>query len=588
MEKTQKSQIFRNLLYLLRKVLSVAPWLTTCWCLAVLITAGISAAELLVLRETVNTLVSSDTLLSTYPWVLTLCLLFFTQHIFNSCIPLLREHIRIKAGYTLQHTALEKMGKLPLEAFDEEDSHNLINRVVTHGEASTLQLLGGILGLLEILPMLLTSYVILGMLSFWVVVSLLIGTLLLRYYEIQMGRRVRHFEVEHTHTKRLADYYSQLLTERQNAPEIRLWDIGDTILRRWWETLREYLNLQLRVSLKNESQGLLHVLGFTTFLTIALLIITHTQGSIEPGLAALVLSALWNIAGGMNAIQGYAIRIVEHAGHGEDLHKLLEGLPTEQTSVISSQHQTLHPIQDSISLQNVSYRYPGTDTDALSNITLKIRAGEILAIVGENGAGKTTLAHILAGLRSPTQGSITIDDVDLAEIPPGTHRRACSMVFQHPTHYPARLQENIQLNSDPNPDVYLDATLHHVGLSDKKFSHNPFLSPEFGGIDISGGEWQRVAIARCLIKTDAQIVIFDEPTASLDPLAELEIFEEFMKFVDGKTTILIAHRLGITQHVDRVALLENGHLVEIDPPTVLLNTKSKYAHMFETQRQWYL
>ncbi|CAI8033521.1 Nisin transport ATP-binding protein NisT [Geodia barretti] len=227
------------------------------------------------------------------------------------------------------------------------------------------------------------------------------------------------------------------------------------------------------------------------------------------------------------------------------------------------------------------------NTDALSDVNVHIRPGEILAIVGENGAGKTTLAHILAGLRSPTAGRVTIDGIDTATISSEDLRRACTVVFQHPARYPTTLHENLALDSTDASDSHVAATLTQVGLSTEQYPLNTFLGPEFGGADFSGGEWQRVAIARSLIKEAGEFVIFDEPTAALDPLAELEIFQQFVELVDGKTALLIAHRLGPTRLADRVVVLDNGRIVEIGDPTELLQQNGKYAEMFAAQSEWY-
>jgi len=587
MDKTHSRPSLRHYLWLLLKVLKVSPWLATGWCLISLFTAGMGAVSLLVLREAVNTLVTADTVRTAFPWLITLCIFYFIGQAISICLPFLREHLRIKAGYALQRTALEKISKLPIEAFDDKDTHDLISRVSAGGDGRAVQLLGSSLVLIEILPTIVVSIFILGMVSIWIAVSVVIGSVLLRIFEIQMGMRIRHFEVENTQKQRLSGYYAQLLSGRHAASEIRIWGIEDTLLDRWAETVKEYFDLKLRIIFKNNYQGLLHTLGFITFLTSALLIIAHTQGSIEPGLAALVLSALWNTVSGMNSVQGYVITTVQHAGYGEDLHRLLEDFQDEEdTSVVSTQ-QGPYIIRDNIGLHNVSYRYPGSETYALNNITMEIRAGETLALVGTNGAGKTTLAHLLAGLRPPTQGHITIDDTDIATLTSEAHRRSCTMVFQHPVHYPASLQDNVKLNDKEKPNAHLKATLDHVGLPDSKFSLNTFLGPEFGGVDLSGGEWQRIAIARCLIKKETQFIIFDEPTASLDPLAEMEIFKQFIELVEGRTALLIAHRLGPTRFADRVAMLENGHLVEIGKPADLLSKNSKYAHMFATQQKWY-
>lgn len=576
---------FHSLLRLFAKVLSSSPFLSTGWILLVLITAGIVAAELLVMRETVNTLVAADTHRAALPWVTGLCLLFFGQHAITTLLPLLREKLRVKAGFSLQRVALQKTGTLPLETFDDEDSHNLIKRVVSGSDSHVIQLMQNGLSFIESVPRLLTCAFILGIISIWIPAILITGGLLLRVYEIQLGRRERHFEVENTRLKRLADYYTQLLTERQSAAETRLWDISELLLHRWHESLAEYLRGGLRISFQNGYRGVLYIVVFIATLAGALLMASRAQGSTEAGLAALVITAIWNLGAGMNAIQYYMIQFVQHAGYGEDILHLLEGYPEKSRPLESS--VTPHPIQDSIRLQDVTYRYPDADTDALSRVNLNIRPGEILAIVGENGAGKTTLAHILAGLRPPTTGNITRDGIDVTTMSANALQAACTFVFQHPARYPAQLRENLALNNTDVSNKQVEDVLTRVGLSAERYPVDILLGPEFGGVDLSGGEWQRIAIVRSLLKKETDILIFDEPTAALDPLAELEIFKRFVEEVEGKTAILIAHRLGPTRLSDRVVVLEKGCVVEVGTPAELLDKNGKYAQMFAAQREWY-
>ena len=324
---------------------------------------------------------------------------------------------------------------------------------------------------------------------------------------------------------------------------------------------------------------------FVAIIAGALLVTLFSQGRVEAGLAALVLEALRNITAGMNSMQYFVIGFVQHAGYGEDLRRLLE--KREEGDAPETQTSYPHPMREGIRLHNVAYRYPGADTDALSDVNLHIRPGEILAIVGENGAGKTTLAHILASLRAPTAGHLTIDGINTATLSSEDRRRACTVVFQQPARYPTTLHENLILGSADTSDGHAEAVLTRVGLQSEGFPLNTFLGPEFGGVDFSGGEWQRVAIARSLIKEASEFVIFDEPTAALDPLAELEIFQQFVQLVDGKTALLIAHRLGPTRLADRVVVLDNGRIVEIGNPTELLQQNGKYAEMFAAQSEWY-
>ncbi len=576
---------FRDLLWLFGQVLRASPFIAAVWITLVLINAGAAAAHLLVLRETVNTLVDADLLSSAVPWLTALCLLFLIEQTILTLLPLLREQLRIKAGFALQRAALQKTGKLPLEAFDDEESHDLINRVVTGGDSNIVQLMQNGLSLIEYTPILFVSAVVLGLISIWIPLIIIGGAILLRVFEIRMGTRVRHFEVENTRNKRLADYYVQLLTERRSGAEIRLWSIGETLLQRWRTILAQYLQERLHIDFRNASQGIFQVFIFVAIIAGALLVTSLSQGRVEAGLAALVLEALRNITAGMNSMQYFVIGFVQHAGYGEDLRRLLE--KKEEEAAPETQTPSPHPMREGIRLHSVAYRYPGADTDALSDINIHIRPGEILAIVGENGAGKTTLAHILAGLRSPTAGHVTIDGINTATLSSEDRRRACTVVFQQPARYPTTLHENLILGSVDASDAHAEAVLTRVGLPAERFPLSSLLGPEFGGVDFSGGEWQRVAIARSLIKETGEFVIFDEPTAALDPLAELEIFQQFVELVEGKTALLIAHRLGPTRLVDRVVVLDGGRIVEIGNPTELLQRNGKYAEMFAAQSEWY-
>ncbi len=580
-----KRSLPRNLLWLFSRIFSSAPYVAILWILLVLTNAGLEAGALLLLRATVNSLVSGAGIGPASPWLIALCLVFIAGQTISILIPLLREQMRLRAGFALQQDAMKKISELPLEAFDHEQTHNLIHRVVDGADVRGTRLMEDALSLLEYVPVLITSTVILGLISIWLPVVQVCGILFMRFLGSRFGGRERRFEVENTGQRRLADYYAQLLTHRQTASEIRLWSIGETLLERWGKTLGDYMRRHLRISFQNTYQGVLVTILFSLVSAMCLFVVSLSSGQIEAGLAALLLKALANISGGMNSAQYTGIRFMQHAGYGEDFRRLME-IPSTKTSSVS-QAPYPRPLREGIILQDVTYRYPRAHTDALRNINLHIHPGEILAIVGENGAGKTTLAHILAGLRSPTAGRVTIDGTDASIIAPDDIRSACSAVFQHPLRYPTTLRDNVVPNIDNNLDAQVQSALTRVGLSEEQFSLEMLLGPEFGGVDMSSGEWQRVALARSLVKEEATLVIFDEPTASLDPLAELELFENFVKLVNGKTALLIAHRLGPTRLANRVAVLEKGNLVEIGTPAELVKKNGKYAQMFDAQSRWY-
>lgn len=549
------------------------------------INALLEASTLLMLRTTVNHLVNDHTLTLAFPWLIMLCVVFVGQQTILIVLPLLREKMRIKAGFALQQQALAKIGKLPLEAFDDKQTYDLVYRIVGGADVRGTRLMADALWIIEYLPVFVTSVVILGLISPWLPVTLVIGVVFMQFFGTHFGKRERRFEVENTDLKRLSGYYTQLLTSRESASETRLWGIAQTLLQRWRAALSAYMSGRLRVAFQNTYEGVLSTFLFTLVFAVSLYVVSLSSGRIEAGLAALVLQALRNISAGMNSAQYTVTSFIQHMGYGEDFRRLMQ-IPSGKAAVDRPVAYP-SPLRKGIRLQGVTYRYNGSDTDAIVDINLHLHPGEVLAIVGENGAGKTTLAHILAGLRVPTRGQITIDNVNSENIDPDDIRKVCTFVFQHPIRYPATLHENVNPHMDKNTDADLQATLHQVGLPHEYLPLETLLGPEFGGVDISGGEWQRVALARSLVKKESKLVIFDEPTAALDPLAELELFKHFTALVDGKTALLIAHRLGPTRLADRVAVLEKGALVEIGTPAELLEKNGKYAEMFNAQSQWY-
>ena len=275
----------------------------------------------------------------------------------------------------MQRAALQKTGKLPLEAFDDEESHDLINRVLAGGDSSVVQLMQNGLSLIEFIPLLLTSTVVLGLISIWIPAIIISGAILLRVFEIRMGARVRHFEVENTRNKRLADYYAQLLTGRRSAPEIRLWSIGETLLRRWRTILAQYLRERLRIDFQNASQGIFQVFIFVAIIAGGITRYIAFAGKDRSRTRRFGANRTSEYHCRYDSMQHFIIGFVQHAGYGEDLRRLLERDQDEDS--LTKRTPYPHPIREGIRLHDVAYRYPGANTDALSDINIDIHPGEI-------------------------------------------------------------------------------------------------------------------------------------------------------------------------------------------------------------------
>lgn len=246
-----------------------------------------------------------------------------------------------------------------------------------------------------------------------------------------------------------------------------------------------------------------------------------------------------------------------------------------------------------IRLEQVCFRYPGSETDTIHNLNLTIRSGERLALVGANGAGKTTLVKLLCGLYRPDSGRILLDGQELGELSEEACFREFSVVFQDVFTFSFSLMENVSCAREEATDMdRLRDSLTRAGLMEKvngleQGVHTP-LNRDLGenGVSLSGGELQKLMLARSLYK-GAPVVILDEPTAALDPIAEGEMYEKYDELLQGRTGVFISHRLSSTRFCDRIVFLENGRMVEEGTHEELMKNGGAYANMFSVQAQYY-
>ena len=245
--------------------------------------------------------------------------------------------------------------------------------------------------------------------------------------------------------------------------------------------------------------------------------------------------------------------------------------------------------QGDIEFKNVSFTYPNASKESLSDVSLTIKAGETVAIVGENGAGKSTLTGLLMGLYEPTSGTITASGVDIKDVVSHQLFKGVSAVFQKFQRYQLTLRENIKIGAFGS-DLEIFPVMEEAGVELNSRSYpdgvDTVLSREFDGVDLSGGQWQRIAIARGLYRHH-DLIILDEPTAAIDPLEESRLYQKFAEITQDKTAVIVTHRLGSAQIADKIIVLDSGKIIEAGTHQELLNQKGHYAKMYQSQAKWY-
>jgi ATP-binding cassette, subfamily B, bacterial len=251
------------------------------------------------------------------------------------------------------------------------------------------------------------------------------------------------------------------------------------------------------------------------------------------------------------------------------------------------------PIARGFEFRNVSFVYPGTTRQVLSNFNFSLAPGERVALIGENGQGKTTIVKLITRLYDPSEGEILLDGVDLREYDLDSLHAEIGVIFQDFMRYEMTARENIgvgriEANHGPEEIEYAaEKSLANGVIARLKGGYGQMLGRRFeGGVDLSGGEWQKLALARAYLR-DAQLLILDEPTASLDARSEFEVFERFAELTEDKMALLISHRFSNVRIADRIVVLEGGRLVEEGNHSQLMALGGRYAAMFEMQAASY-
>ncbi len=553
--------------------------------------------------------------LSIIPWLLVLLVAFGIRSLDGALGDYLSQLTGLRLGATVHHMVCEKAVSLPLSTFEREEYYTKLE-VAGKEDGSDLSYF------LENVSWLVTSLIgAAGLMALYFRAHWLIGVALVAVMRLRsavqsyMEHNFLEVSYQNSPRRREMSYWSRLLTSREAVPELRLSGLADYLLLRRRNVFKRFLVEIVSAQRKMALPGLASIAAQEAVaLIIVFVLLLALAGNISLGsLVALLygLSRFRDLADSISAALQQVYSDLQYTEYLRDF-LALEGEASEfhaQTSASNARTttpqdaaQTLQrPLREAIRFHGVSFTYPGADRPALSNVELSLQPGERIALVGENGAGKTTLVRLLLGLYRPTQGIITVDGTDLSSIHPESWRKEATAIFQDFVRYPTTVRENIAYgDSSLLTQDAADADVIHpriaaaaaqsgadAFIADLPAGYATPLGKEWpGGLELSSGQWQRLALARAYLR-DAQIVALDEPTASLDPRAEVEFYRQFVQVAAGRTAILVSHRLGAARLADRIVVLAHGRIVEEGDHDALLRLDGVYAQMFSLQARWY-
>ena len=402
----------------------------------------------------------------------------------------------------------------------------------------------------------------------------------------------------HSPAVRRADYYRNLALKIESAKELRIFRLKDWLLDRqarfWLEGVKEALakrrrSLLIKLGLQFPAVGAMSLV----YLTILRAVIA---GRMDVGSFAATSMAVVGMTTAVVAVfqsASWARQSNFYLPVAFQLMRLAKEDPRLNVSGTKDAKQT---VRQGIEFQDVTFTYPGTERKILDGLSLFIPSGSSIALVGENGAGKTTLIKLMCRFYDPTAGRILLDGVDIQEFDLQSLRKRLAVIFQDFIHYQLPARDNVGFGAvDAIDDMTaLEEAARRVGVLEKiealPDGWDTVLSREFDGVDLSGGEWQRVALARAMmaqIGRDADVLILDEPTASLDVRLEHDLYEHFAELSAGRTTLLVSHRFSTVRMAERIVFLEAGQIKEDGSHDTLMSQGGRYAELYEMQASHY-
>lgn len=431
---------------------------------------------------------------------------------------------------------------------------------------------------------------VLSTLNIWMVLVFVALVLLNSAVEARVQKRYVSWDIEKAPIERRSAYLLNIIENFEYGKEERIYGLKDFLISRVAKHLGESDAFYKRQTRElNKSQ---YFTAVTSFIRDAIsyiyLISKVIAGSIQIGSFTMYVGAVSQFSTAMNDMMSSIVNIRRFGLYYDELNKYINMPQTMREGEKTVDSETG---EYTIKFENVSFRYPGSEIYALKNVNITITPSEKLSIVGENGAGKTTFVKLLLRLYDPTEGRILLNGTDIREFDYDEYQNLMAAVFQDFRLFSFTLKENVCFDKECSDEVVIDC-LRRSGFGNKLdqlpkgIYTNVYKNFEEDGFEPSGGEGQKIALARALFK-DTPVVILDEPTAALDPRAEYEMYQNFNKMSEGKTTIFISHRLSSSRFCDKIAVFAGGEIKEYGSHDELYSKNGMYHELFDMQAKFY-
>lgn len=525
-------------------------------------------------------------------WVLVELVLVLVLALVHKALTLQRALLRQQLGQRINVVILEKALQLSLRQFEDSEVYDKMTRARREASVRPLSLVSQTFELLQHTLTLAGLATLLVTFSPWLFPALIVAAIPLFIAELSFSTEAWKLSRWRTPEAREQLYLETVIAREDHAKEVKLFELGPRLLDRYKAIFdRTYpgeRSLAIRRALWGFALGLLGTAAF--YGTYLWLVRAAVAATITVGAMSMYAVAFKQAQSALSSSLSAVGAMIEDNLYLSNLYEFLDtAIEPERTG------PTEGPVpDDGIRFERVTFRYPDSNEPALSAVDLHIKPGCKLAIVGENGSGKTTLIKLLCGLYEPTEGVITLDGLDLRKWDSRALRRRVGVIFQDFVRYQLTVGENIGAGDEQSyedRDRWEDAA--NKGLAKPVIDALPDrydtrLGRWFkGGRELSLGQWQKVALARSFMREEADVLVLDEPTASMDAEAEVRIFERFRESTERKIAIVISHRFSTVRMADEIIVLDHGTITERGTHESLLAHDGRYARLFTLQAQGY-
>jgi ATP-binding cassette subfamily B protein len=493
----------------------------------------------------------------------------------------------------MQVTIFRKAIAIDLESYESAEKQDILERAKWEAPHRPTRMLSNLTTAFQNIISLTVISGLLLSLNWVIFVILLVASIPTMFIRFWQSKFLYKWQRRQTEIERKANYFGHLILGYQPAKEIRLFGLGDVFIQRFYQLRQQLFKEKLAITVRQSLMRLI-TQGCTELLMIGtyLFIIHQTiYGKFQLGDLVLYSQAFQRGQNGLKDLIASLGGLHENNLFLSDIFDFL-ALP-------NGMYETMQPkpvpskMQKGIVFENVSFQHQNSSRKAIKQVNLKIAPQEIVALVGENGSGKTTLVKLFCRLYDVTSGSITIDGVNIQNFAINDLQRQISVIFQDYTCYQLTAKENIwvgNIDLSPNSPKIMEASQYSGAdtvIKNLPQEYETLLGKWFqGGEELSGGQWQKIALARAFLR-DAQLVILDEPTSSMDAYAEAAVFQKFREIMGNRAVLLITHRLANVRTADRIYVLHEGEIVESGTHDQLMSLNGKYADLFTTQSKNY-